>query len=81
MVTRGGVNGSLKFLLKYLAAVPKSNPKNKHMQERCVHEPTSGWVPPVMTKRHSRKIENQWKQVQERSRDNSKNSTVLDYPA
>jgi hypothetical protein len=29
MVTRGEVNESLKFLSKYLAAVPNSNPKKQ----------------------------------------------------
>jgi hypothetical protein len=54
-----GVNRSLKFLLKYSTDVPNSNSKNKRTQERCIHEPTGGWVPPVMTKKYSGIIENQ----------------------
>jgi len=56
-----GVNGSLKFLSKYLAAVPKSNPKSKHTQDQFVHKPTGGWIPPVMTKKYSGTNENQRK--------------------
>jgi hypothetical protein len=55
MATRGGVNGSLKFLLKYLATVPKSHPspQNRQTSKWDAHEPSSGWMFSVMTDEHS----------------------------
>jgi hypothetical protein len=54
-VTRGEVNGSLKFLLKYFATVPKSHPspQNSETSKRDAHEPSSGWMFLVMTDEHS----------------------------
>jgi hypothetical protein len=40
--TRGRVNESLKFLSKYLATVPNSNPKSERTQEQVIHKPTGG---------------------------------------
>jgi hypothetical protein len=74
MATRGG-EWSLKFLLKYLATVLKSSPKSKHTQERYVHEPTGGWVPLVMSKRHNGTIENPRKRAREEMEENRTSCT------
>jgi len=72
-----GVNESLKFLSKYLAVVPKSNPKSKRTQDR-LHERTGGWVPPVMTTEYFETIENQRKQAHDGTRKISTHWTGAD---
>jgi hypothetical protein len=58
----------------------KINPKINHTQTRYVHEPMGGWIPLVMTKRHSGTIEKQRNQAKDGTPRNGEDREVADCP-